>query len=258
MSAAVASPAGAAAAHPAAAGAAPRAGVRTSPALSAAGLKLVTVPDSPLHMALKARLSPASATLDSAEIIEIHTYAPDAAGGISDMCVDANDVGSNAGQNGDIVQLWKCEGTTNQEWALYKEHSGSQDGDFSLYNVMYPNECLNANSDGGLSSGSLVQLWGCNSATNASNFFWDLGAWTYCLSEIDACVLYLESDNWRWNLNAATPPGEVNEDPLQLWTPVTTDNDDWTCAGNSTVCSSLFGTLDPGIPNPTDPDAPSS
>jgi hypothetical protein len=152
---------------------------------------------------------------------------------VSTLCLDANDQGSTAGQNGDKVQLWTCNGGTNQRWGLLTEDSA---GNFTLYNERYPDMCLNADDSGGLADGRKVQLWDCGTT---SNFYWAVGAWSRCLATIHECVLPLESNNYAWQLNARVP-GLGNGDYVQIWRPIQGAlNADWLCEGNTNVCTSI-------------------
>ncbi|MFJ2728961.1 ricin-type beta-trefoil lectin domain protein [Streptomyces collinus] len=70
------------------------------------------------------------------------------------QCLDAD---ATAGGNGTKVQVWGCNGTTQQEWLL------STDG--SLRSVRFPSMCLDADTSGGGANGTRVQLWQCNGTT---------------------------------------------------------------------------------------------
>ncbi|MFJ7907256.1 ricin-type beta-trefoil lectin domain protein [Kitasatospora sp. NPDC096204] len=74
--------------------------------------------------------------------------------GTPGQCLDAD---ATAGGNGTRVQVWGCNGTTQQEWYL------STDG--SLQNVRFPGMCLDADTNGGGADGTRVQLWQCNGTT---------------------------------------------------------------------------------------------
>jgi hypothetical protein len=87
---------------------------------------------------------------------------------VGDLCLDANDLGSTAGRNGDRVQLWTCYGGTNQQW-IPQYRSGQLAW---LVSARYPGMCLNANNVGGLVNGRRVQLWNCY---NAANELWNFG-----------------------------------------------------------------------------------
>lgn len=84
------------------------------------------------------------------------------------LCLDANDKGPTAGQNGDTVQLWNCYGAANQEW-IPEYQSGQLAW---LASAKYPGMCLNANNVGGLANGRRVQLWNCYCTPNE---LWNFG-----------------------------------------------------------------------------------
>jgi hypothetical protein len=84
------------------------------------------------------------------------------------LCLDANDLGPTADQNGDKVQLWNCYGGASQEW-IPQYKSGQLAW---LVNAKYPEICLNANNVGGLANGHRVQLWNCY---NSANELWNVG-----------------------------------------------------------------------------------
>ena len=95
-------------------------------------VKVVRLPTASLPRALRARAHERQAGPDS--------ILPDAFEIVSDdggYCLDANDVGSTAGTNGDKVQLWTCNHTNNQYWYL-----GSEDADGSYTLV---SEVISAN-----------------------------------------------------------------------------------------------------------------
>jgi hypothetical protein len=138
-------------------------------------------------------------------------------------CLDANDKGSTAGQNGDKVQLFSCNGGTNQLWYTTSINSA---GNATLHNGMYPSECLNANDSPSLGDGSVVQLWTCG--TEANNM-WNVGTWSTCLDSYAYCPLYLESDNYEYVLDAKSP-GIGDGDQVQIFTYNGDDNQFWTSA----------------------------
>lgn len=84
------------------------------------------------------------------------------------LCLDANDLGPTAGQNGDKVQLWTCYGGANQKW-IPQYKSGQLAW---LVNARYPGMCLNADNTGGLANEHRVQLWNCY---NSANELWNVG-----------------------------------------------------------------------------------
>src|SRR5207248_11150010 len=72
------------------------------------------------------------------------------------LCLDANDKGPTAGQNGDKVGLWTCYATASQQWIPVYDGASRV---ARLENAMYPAKCLNADNVNGLKSGHRVQLW---------------------------------------------------------------------------------------------------
>jgi Ricin-type beta-trefoil lectin domain-like len=138
-----------------------------------------------------------------------------------EKCLDANDSGSTAGKDGDKVQLWTCTGAPNQIWYVGAEDSA---GNWELYNGAYPSKCLNARDSGGLGDGSHAQLWGCVTSPNA---VWDLSGWINCLGKSYYCPIYLESDNYKFVLDATLSGDHDNGDQIQIWTPNSGANQDW-------------------------------
>jgi hypothetical protein len=97
-------------------------------------------------------------------------------------------------------------------------------GSYALINAEYTSKCLNAADSPSLGDGSHVQLWSCG--VGGSNMYWDLSGWGNCLSKTDACPIYLESDNYKWVLDA-TAQDIGNGDQIQIWTPDSGENQDW-------------------------------
>jgi Ricin-type beta-trefoil lectin domain len=89
-------------------------------------------------------------------------------------CLDGNDTGSTAGQDGDKVQLWDCKNTNNQYW-IPADHEADGDAYTVLVNGDYQSMCLNAVDNGGLADGRKVQPWNCD--VDTANGFWDFGDW---------------------------------------------------------------------------------
>ena len=134
------------------------------------------------------------------------------------LCLDANDQGASAGQNGDKVQLWTCDGTTNQSWIPCNyEESGAYET--VLANSDYPTMCLNATDVSGLKEGSAVQLWNCN--VDTANEYWDFGDW---ISTAGATELHLDSGNFVLD---ATSQHLGNGDQVQIWSPLGGTNQLW-------------------------------
>ena len=71
------------------------------------------------------------------------------------QCLDADITGG--GQNGTKVQVWACNGSTQQQWVSWD--------DYSMESVKYPGMCLDADLNGNGSNGTKIQLWACNGST---------------------------------------------------------------------------------------------
>jgi hypothetical protein len=175
-------------------------------------LRIVKIPVASLSSAARARLtaegvSPAGFAF---EIVSIYGY-----------CLDANDSGPTAGEDGDKIQLWTCNDTDNQFWYAGTPRDGA--GSYALINAEYTSKCLNAD-DNGLGDGSHVQLWSCG--VGGANMYWDLTGWGNCLKKSDSCPIYLQSDNYKWVLDA-TAQDIGKGDQIQIWTPTSGDNQDW-------------------------------
>ncbi|MCC0093800.1 ricin-type beta-trefoil lectin domain protein [Streptomyces flavotricini] len=70
------------------------------------------------------------------------------------------DVDANGGGNGTVVQVWQCNGTTQQRWYLWNNGA--------LESYRFPGKCLDADLDGAGSNGTKVQIWDCNSTPQQS------------------------------------------------------------------------------------------
>lgn len=81
--------------------------------------------------------------------------------GFYGMCLDAtNDATHSAGRSGDPVQMWSCNGSSQQYWNL-NENSDS----FGTITNGYAGLCLDARDDATSNphdKGDPVQLWSCN------------------------------------------------------------------------------------------------
>ncbi len=129
----------------------------------------------PVYHVFVTRQKPRAAQAKQASAAPSATSAPAAANWYEirntadNLCLDANDLGSAAGRNGDMVQLWTCYGGANQHWVpVY--HGGHRLA--WLVNAMYPAKCLNADNAGGLAPGRRVQLWDCY---DSANELWNFG-----------------------------------------------------------------------------------
>jgi hypothetical protein len=89
------------------------------------------------------------------------------------LCLTAPDTGAEAGQNKDPIVVSICRSAPNQVWIpLQWEVKGFR---FThLVSDRYQSMCLNANNEGGLNNGRIVQLWDCYPAGNEA---WDFGDW---------------------------------------------------------------------------------
>ncbi|MFD8599374.1 RICIN domain-containing protein [Kitasatospora sp. NPDC059646] len=78
---------------------------------------------------------------------------------VTGQCLDAD---ANNGANGTRVQVWGCNGTTQQEWISWS--------DYSIESVRFPGMCLDADTNGGGNNGTRLQLWQCNGTTQQQWF----------------------------------------------------------------------------------------
>jgi hypothetical protein len=78
-------------------------------------------------------------------------------GGTVTNCLDADT--NTTGQNGQLVQGWKCHGGSNQKWSLYRVPGASNQ--YTLVNQA-DNLCLDADTNTAGRNGQLVQTWTCN------------------------------------------------------------------------------------------------
>jgi hypothetical protein len=180
-------------------------------------VKVVKVPTASLPRALRARAHERQAGPDSSlpDVFEIV--------GDDGYCLDANDVGSTAGTNGDKVQLWTCNHTNNQYWYLGSEDA---DGSYTVVNDEYTSKCLNANDTGGVADGRHVQLWSCS--VDTLNEYWDAATWEKNTGYpgTSAWPLFLEVNNYEFMLDA-TSQDIGNGDQIQIWTSEGGDNQLW-------------------------------
>lgn len=70
------------------------------------------------------------------------------------------DVDANGGGNGTVVQLWQCNGTSQQRWYLWNNGA--------LESYRFPGKCLDADLNGGGNNGTKVQIWDCNNTPQQS------------------------------------------------------------------------------------------
>lgn len=127
------------------------------------------------------------------------------------QCLNANNAGPSAGQNGDKVQLWNCYNSYNELW-IPVQASGTN---YYLVSAQYPDMCLNADYyDGGIGNGHPVQLWNCY-PTDLE--WWDFGDWySNVYNEGLTSPLFLDGWNNPWCLDA-NMYDLGNGDNVQLW-----------------------------------------
>ncbi|MFG2977462.1 RICIN domain-containing protein [Streptomyces sp. NPDC048331] len=70
------------------------------------------------------------------------------------------DVDANGGGNGTVVQIWQCNGSTQQRWYLWNNGA--------LESYRFPGKCLDADLNGGGRNGTKVQIWDCNNTPQQS------------------------------------------------------------------------------------------
>ncbi|GAA2974822.1 RICIN domain-containing protein [Actinokineospora diospyrosa] len=131
-------------------------------AIAAVALPLLTTtPGSASPTTGSAERLPVGATLASGK----STSAPAASAwvrirslyGNKDQCLDAD---ANAGGNGTRVQVWTCNGSSQQAWLTYSDSYRLVNGRFG--------RCLDADLNGGGANGTKLQLWDCNGSTQQS------------------------------------------------------------------------------------------
>ncbi|NUR48337.1 MAG: hypothetical protein HOV71_09410 [Hamadaea sp.] len=116
----------------------------------------------------------------------------------SSRCVD---VPSASTTNGTQVQLWDCNGGTNQRWTYTS----------SRQLMVYGNKCLDANGQG-TSNGTTAIIWDCNGGTNQQ---WNLNA--------NGTITGVQSGLC---LDAAGT-GTANGTKIQLWSCTGGTNQQW-------------------------------
>lgn len=132
------------------------------------------------------------------------------------LCLDA-DIASHGGlnpvdRNGMWVQLWSCNGWSNQQWIV--------DGNYQIRSVRN-GLCLDADDSGGLYDGAKVQLWSCNGQSNQT---WVTNGSCYCYitpwghKALDADI----------NSHGGTNPVDQNGMRVQVWGWGGGSNQKWT------------------------------
>ncbi|GAA3034725.1 RICIN domain-containing protein [Actinokineospora globicatena] len=119
-------------------------------ALLPAGASAAATPPSPLPPGTAIT----AATLAAAGPAAVYHVRIRSLYGNGNQCLDAD---ATAGGNGTKVQLWDCNGSTQQTWILYSSYN-----DFT--NLRF-GRCLDADLNGGGANGTKLQLWDCNNTT---------------------------------------------------------------------------------------------
>ncbi|MFI7601842.1 RICIN domain-containing protein [Actinoplanes sp. NPDC049681] len=137
------------------------------------------------------------------------------------LCLDAkNDAGGNPNNNGDTIQLWSCNGGSQQGWGL---SLAAVDGNgtywWTIQNQYGNHLCLDAKNDSGgnpNNNGDKVQLWTCSGASQQQ---WDVGGTT--IRNRYGNHLCLDAKN-----DSGGNPNN-NGDKVQLWTCSGASQQDW-------------------------------
>jgi hypothetical protein len=114
-------------------------------------------------------------------------------------CLD-EDIGSPP-HNGTRVQVWECNGWTNQQWSYYS--------DGTIVNS-YDGRCLDADISSPIHNGTVVQVWACNGQSNQRwTLFTNTGLGpilsapnSNCLDEDIGTPLHDGTKVQLWNCNA--------------------------------------------------------
>lgn len=156
---------------------------------------------------------PASANLGNTSFIN----------GISgNMCLDAkNDATHSPSTNGDPVQLWSCNGGTQQHWN-FNENVGS----YGTVTNAASGKCLDATNDASHNpgtNGDPVQLWTCNGGAQQQ---WKLVLQANIPNTYALINLYSYAQALDATSDATHNPG-TDGDPAQLWSWTGTENQLW-------------------------------
>jgi hypothetical protein len=145
-------------------------------------------------------------------------------GGGAPYCLDAEAAGPLAGDSGDPVQIWHCNGTKNQLW--YAGTSNNY-GDQTLVNAEWPSKCLNINDNFDEQPGSLAQLWSCS--VDTPNEFWDVGQWETNVDDGSSDAwLILDAPNLIVLDASNSYSGEVRDgDLVQVWSDNGNSDEEW-------------------------------
>jgi hypothetical protein len=139
------------------------------------------------------------------------------------MCVDANNYGPTAGQDGDTVQLWGCFNDSirhaNQWWLPAQTTSGYTE----LVNLQY-GKCLDADDSQGFVDGAKVQLWSCfHDSVNHPNQWWNYGP----PSNYTVLPLLWGGGAKVLDANNYGPSAGQNGDKIQIWQYLGGSNQIW-------------------------------
>ncbi|MFJ9453538.1 ricin-type beta-trefoil lectin domain protein [Kitasatospora sp. NPDC101447] len=122
---------------------------------TAASAAAPAAPADRLTLGQSAARTPEAAPALASGYIRIHSLYQVTPG----QCLDAD---ANAGGNGTKVQVWGCNGTTQQEWISWD--------DYSIESVRFRGMCLDADTNGGGNNGTRMQLWQCNGSSQQKWF----------------------------------------------------------------------------------------
>jgi|GEM_PF-3915423 len=136
-------------------------------------------------------------------------------------CLDANASGSTAGQNGDKVQLWDCNGADNQYWVPWQTTSGYTE----LVNLKWtdPAMCLDVDTSQGFVNGAKVQLWHCYGDDVSHQNQW----WNYLAGSKTALPSLWRGGSKVLDANGSGPSAGQNGDKVQIWDSLGGDNQIW-------------------------------
>jgi hypothetical protein len=117
----------------------------------------------------------------------------------SNRCLD---VPGRSTTNGTLLQIWDCNGGTNQQWTYLSN------GELQVYG----NKCLDVPNHS-ITAGTRVDIWDCNGGTNQ---LWNLNS--------DGTVAGRESGLCL----DVTGAGTANGTPVEIWTCNASSNQKWT------------------------------
>src|SRR5216683_5718764 len=152
--------------------------------------------------------------LPGLHLVPVHSATPSAVtyfqieNGVNHhFCLDAN-INGGIG-NGDNVQIWQCNGRSNQQWGWV----GHQ-----LVNQANFNFCLDANINGGIGNGDNVQIWQCNRRSNQPWF---------SVPDVSSQVELSNGAGPSFVLDARVNGGIKSGDNVQIWQFNNQNNQAW-------------------------------